>query len=124
MASTKQKKAQKFPDRLVQEIRCLIAVECRELTYKKKGLTGLQQEKYIEKAFHGTETYASHLDKCIKGQHPYFNMYEFMPLENCRDGNEERAKWGGQMLELAEQFHCSTGKSEAIMTRQICHSFS
>jgi len=107
-----KKKGQKFPDRLVQEMRCLVAVECKELTYNKKGLTGLQQEKFIEKAFHGTENFGSHLNKLLEGKHPHFNMFDFMPLENCREGNEIRAKWGGQMLELTEQFHCSTGKKE------------
>jgi len=97
------KKAQKLPDRLLQEMRCLISVEVRELTFgkKAKGMNGLQQEKFIEKAFHGTETHGSYLDKFLKGQHPHFNMFDFMPIENCR---------GGQMLESTEQFHCSTGR--------------
>ena len=113
MSSTKKKAPVKFPDRLLQEMRSLVAVECRELTYGKRGegMTGLQQEQYIEKAFHGTDMYASHLNKLIEGKHPYFQLYEFMPLENCREGNEERAKWGGQMLELTEMFHCSSGGS-------------
>jgi len=31
-------------------------------------------------------------------------------VENLREGNEERAKWGDQMLELRELFHCEPGK--------------
>ena len=72
-------------------------------------MTGLQQEAHIEKAFHGTEMYASHLRQLMEGKHPCFQLFDFMPLENCREGNEERAKYGGQMPELTELFHCSSG---------------
>jgi hypothetical protein len=54
-----------FPDYIVQEIRSLIAVLCRNQTMTGKsadGETVVGQELLMEKMFHGSEGYASHVD--------------------------------------------------------------
>jgi len=63
------KKGQKFPDRPVQELRNLVAVDCREFALQKKaeGATKLQQEQHIHKCFHGSNGYGSHLDLLLQG---------------------------------------------------------
>jgi len=77
-------------------------------------MTGLQREAYIEKAFHGAAMCSSHLNQLILGKHPCWQLFDFMPLENCGEGKEERAKWGGQLPELTEMFHCSAGDANAF----------
>lgn len=97
-----------FPDNLVQECRVTVALVCRELVYEKKstGESSLKQKELMEKTFHGTATYSSHLDEFIDGKGQFSECFVSHVMENNREGNEERgSRTSGVMLELKELFH-------------------
>jgi hypothetical protein len=96
-----------FPDYLVQEIRSLIAVLCRNKVMIGKsgdGETVGGQELLIEKMFHGSEGYASHVDLFMSGKGAFEMAFIKSELENNREGNEVRPE--GFMLELRSVLHC------------------
>jgi hypothetical protein len=98
-----------LPDRIVQEIRSLVAVQCRDLVMqdKGKGEESRSQKIIMQKVFHGSGGYSSILDALLAGKGAHAHMYITSELENNREGNEQRRN--GLTLELKEVFHCDTG---------------
>lgn len=104
-----------MPDYILQEIRDVTALHCREICMTKKA-KGADTEKQMEmhaKAFLGTEAHQSVLDLFLKGSGPYFAAFEKEKLENNRAGNEARAE-AGYMLELKELLHCDPNSRYAV----------
>ena len=96
-----------LPDPIVQEIRSLVAVLCRNHTMTGKtgdGETNLNQVLLMEKIFHGSEGYASHLELFFEGKGPFECAFTDSELENNMEGNQERAS--GKLLELRAVLHC------------------
>jgi len=56
--------------------------------------------------FHGTDGCSSVLELFIGAREPCTACFDEVPLENNREGNENRGGSGGMMLELKEIFHC------------------
>jgi len=98
--------SKRLPDKVLQELRCLLAVEGREMTMGKEGegMKGKEQDRHIERTFHGSHGYASIIDKFLDAKHPYDECFNKLPLENNREGNDQRKD--GFMYELKELLHC------------------
>ena len=80
---------------------------CRNHTMTGKsgdGETNLNQVLLMEKIFHGSEGYASHLELFFEGKGPFEGAFTESELENNMEGNEERAS--GKLLELRAVLHC------------------
>jgi hypothetical protein len=104
------------PDYIVQEIRSLVAVLCRNKTMTGKsgdGETVRGQELLMEKMFHGSEGYASHVDLFLSGKGAFEMAFIRSEMENNREGNEARS--GGFMLELRCTLHCD------LTSRYVVH---
>jgi hypothetical protein len=98
-----------LPDYIVQEIRGVIAVLCRNKTMTGKSADGETvggQELLMEKMFHGSDGYASHVDLFCSGKGLFEMAFVRSELENNRAGNESRV---GCMLELRSTLHCDLG---------------
>ena len=97
----------KLPDAIVQEIRHLLSVHCKETVYgdAADGADSKGQVKMMEKVYHGSGGYASVMDKFIKGEGEYANCFHKIPMQNNREGNEERSGTT-EMLQLMTVFHC------------------
>jgi hypothetical protein len=100
----------KFGLGLVNEFRNLLAVVCREkcMSDKATGETVGGQHLFHEKLFHGTAEHASVLDMFLAGKGDAASMYEKVPIENNREGNERRTET--YMLELRDIFTCDIGE--------------
>lgn len=100
-----------FPLVLVNEFRNLLAVVCREscMADKASGETVGGQQVFHEKLFHGSKEYSSILDKFLAGKEHAASMYHKVPVENNREGNEERTET--YMLQLKDIFTCDEGKT-------------
>jgi hypothetical protein len=72
----------------------------------KDGASG--QQALMEKAFHGSAGYASVLTNFLEGKGDAASMFKRVPIENNREGNEERT--GSHMLQLLDIFSCDEGK--------------
>jgi len=93
------------PDCVIQELRNLLALHCRELTMTKKAKgadTGNQENMHCQ-SFHGTESHQSVLDLFLQGNGPYFAAFEKVPIEVNRAGNDSRTD--GYMWELKPLLH-------------------
>ena len=103
-------KAAVFPNLLLQEMRNLVSVVCREtcMADKASGETAAGQQLLQEKVFHGSVGYASVLTNFIDGEGDGANMFSRIPIENNREGNEERK--GSHMFRLLDTFSCDEGK--------------
>ena len=99
-----------LPDGIMQEVRCVLAVHCREVSMvdNADGEKQDAQDLFCEKVFHGTEAHASVLDLLVGGKQPYYEMYDVHPIENNREGNELRTC--GDMFELKQMYHCDASK--------------
>jgi hypothetical protein len=106
------KRATEFSVHLTQEIRNLAAVLCREVCMvdKAQGETAAAQQTLIEKVFHGSAGYASVLTNILEGKGDFAFMFNRIPIENNREGNESRS--GSHMLQLLDIFSCDQGKSD------------
>jgi len=102
--------SKRLPDKVLQELRCLLAVEGREMTMGREGegLKGKEQDQHIGKTFHGSEGHASVLDKFLEGKCPHDQCFNKLPLENNREGNDKRKD--GYVHELKEILHCDPSK--------------
>jgi len=116
-----KKQGVRFPDRIIQELRNMLCAEAREMTFggrkggKVDGAKVLQQEQQTCCAFHGTEGCCSILDKFLKGHPPHAECFEERPMENNREGMEDRMKHSsGRLMELIELFHCNPGKKRKV----------
>jgi len=72
-----------LPDCIPQELRNMMAIQCRDLSMVKKA-EGADEEKQKEmhcKSFHGTESHMSVLDLMLKGNGPCFAAFEKVPVE-------------------------------------------
>jgi hypothetical protein len=99
-----------FPPLLVQEVRNPVSVISREtcMTEKGGGESVAGQQILQEKVFHGSAGYASVLTNCLEGRGTAASMYNRIPIENNREGNEERTS--SYMLRLLDIFSCDEGK--------------
>lgn len=106
-----------FPDALVQEIRALLAVHCKETVMKDKadGDKKASLADTMQKVYHGSAGYASVLDLFINAKEPYASFFNIIDIENNREGNETRVH--GVMYELNELFHCDTSTRYVIGER-------
>ena len=97
--------ARPIPDALVQELRSLMAIHCREIvmTSKGDGLETAGQEELARKVFHGTEGYASILDAMMAGKGWYAPLFQRQELEVNRQNNEYRTD--GFVMELLPMLH-------------------
>ena len=108
----------KLPDAIVQEIRHLLSVHCKETVYgdAADGADSKGQVKMMEKVYHGSGGYASVMDKFIKGEGEYANCFHKIPMQNNREGNEERSGTT-EMLQLMTVFHCDEESSYIVHER-------
>ena len=99
-----------FPDQLLQEIRVLVGVYCRDcvMTGASEGAATDKQMVVIGKSFHGSDSYASHAKLFMQGKGVFSSAFKRAPIENNREGNEARAgpDGTGEMIELHERLHC------------------
>ena len=100
-----------LPYPVMQEIRNLLAIHCREIVMvdKADGETSDGQKVLCEKVFHASAGYSSVLDLFMKGQGNYAACFIKTDIENNREGNERHAQLG-QMMELKTILHCDNGK--------------
>jgi hypothetical protein len=100
------------PDRIVQEVRNLVAVLCREtcMTDRASGESVAGQQTLQEKVFHGSTGYASLLDSCLSGKGPTESLYDHVPLQNNREGNDDSSRREGFMLQLKDIVTLEEGK--------------
>lgn len=63
------------------------------------------QELLMEKLFHGSEGYASHVELFFQGKGAFEMAFVRTEIENNVPGNERHAS-AGYMLELRSQLHC------------------
>jgi len=66
------------------------------MTDKAVGETVAGQITLQEKVFHGSSGYASLLTSCISGKGTTECLYDKLPIENNREGNDQRSN--GHML--------------------------
>lgn len=109
----------KIPDGLLQEVKALLAVRCREMCFTDRGNgeNSAGQEALLEKVFHGSEGYESLLKSFIEGSGVYVSCFNKVPIENNREGNEGRPE--AFMLELKQIFHCEEGKKSHKFTSEV-----
>lgn len=88
----------------------MVAVYCREMCFSDKagGETKSGQHLLQEKVFHGSSGYASVLETLLEGKGAYASMFDCLPIQNNREGNEHRTS--GFMLELKDIFTCDEGE--------------
>lgn len=98
-----------LPDYILQEVRNLLALHCREICMVEKagGEKASKQEHEHYMSFHGTESHMSVLDLFLKGTGLCEGVFDRTDIENNRPGNNFRASVG-YMLELKEHFHCAS----------------
>lgn len=98
-----------FPDVLLQEIRALLALDARNHVITQKGsLKTDNQLIAIEKIFSGSDGFASVVDAMIDQKGFYAHMFDKIPLEVNRQGNEYRTH--GVMYELKPMLHLQSGE--------------
>jgi hypothetical protein len=116
VGDSKMTKPSPFPSLLVQEFRNLLSVICREtcMTDKAGGESAAGQQVLQEKVFHGSAGYASVLTNCLQGKGDAASMFNRIPIENNREGNEERE--GSHMLQLLDIFSCDEGNWRAKLS--------
>lgn len=105
-----------LPDALVQEVRATIGLQCRYKLMTGKKASGEKQnaqERLIEKMFHCSEGFDSHLLLFFRGKGVYEMAFVPHQLENNREGNELRKD--GKMYELRSVLHCD------IASRYVLH---
>lgn len=95
-----------LPDAILQEVRTLLAVQCREILMATKpdGEDGEGQKDFMFKSFHGTENHQSALDLFMRGSGTCINAFDAAEIEVNRAGNESRGSHG-HMLVLKELLH-------------------
>lgn len=93
----------KVPDAVIQELRNILSLNCREILMQGKGKKKDKQALTMEKIFHGSAGYASVLKHMIEGKGIYASMFEKSDLDINREGNELRKN--GANLELKPIFH-------------------
>jgi hypothetical protein len=73
-----------LPAHVLQEMRNLVSVLCREacMSDKASGETVSGQQLVQEKCFHGSTGYASLLVNCLSGKGSTASMFSRVPLEN------------------------------------------
>ncbi len=98
-----------FPSSLVQELRSLVPVISREacMTGKASGETTQGQQLLQEQDFHGSSNYASALTNIMEGKGYAACMFNRLPIDNNREGNEHRTE--SHMLQLLDMFTCDEG---------------
>lgn len=103
---------------ILQEMRNLVSVLCREacMTDKATGETVGGQMQHQEKVFHGSTGCASLLTNCLSGKGPTASMYNRIPIESNREGNEGRHE--GHMLVLRDMLTCEEGTQYMNFSRQ------
>jgi hypothetical protein len=81
-----------FPDYLVQEIGVTVATLCREIVMSKHsdGATTEKQQEIMEELFHGSAGYQSVLDQFMHWKGSFQAMFNMLPIEINREGNELR----------------------------------
>ena len=101
----------KLPEYILQELRNLAAVHCREMIFADRA-DGEDKEGQIVllfKVFHGSAGYSSVVNTLIVGTGPYESVYFKLPIENNRaEGNENRDT---VMLQLVSLLSCDDGKN-------------
>jgi len=93
------------PDTVVQEVRNLLAVVCRDACYKNlgRGAKIAEQEKFHEDNFHGSDECGCIVETFMEAKTPYSSAFENHALPNNRVGNEKRRD---QLFELRSLLHC------------------
>ena len=87
------------------------------MTDKASGESVAGQQQLQEKVFHGSTGYASILTSCLSGKGMAESLYNRLPIENNREGNENRSN--GHMLQLKEVLSCEDGTMILpVMSRQ------
>ncbi|CAB9530662.1 unknown protein [Seminavis robusta] len=109
--------ADKLPDALLQEVRNVLATECREMVMCEKatGENVAGQHNMMSKVFHGSAGYASVVDKLLDGKGPYASVFNKLPIENNREGNDERPS--GHMLVMKDIVSCNEGAKYVAQER-------
>lgn len=102
--------AKALPDALLQELRCLLALHARDILMESKadGEKTDGQMAVMEKVYHGSNGFASVLDAMMEAKGFYGHLFQKIPLEVNRQGNEHRTN--GSMLELLPIFHLQEGE--------------
>jgi hypothetical protein len=103
-------KATTLPGVLVQEIRNLVSVMCREtvMTEKAKGEKQETQWLFHEKSFYGSPGYASCLDNMLSGKGLTASLFNRIPIENNHECIDRLTD--SHMLQLQDTFSCDEGK--------------
>ena len=102
-----------LPDALLQEVRCLLALDARNHVMTQKGsMKSESQMRMLEKIFQGSDGFASVIDAMIEQKGFYSSMFNKLPLEVNRQGNEHRTD--GFMYELKPVLHCQEGKKMIV----------
>lgn len=81
------------------------------MTDKAGGETVAGQQAFQEKLFHGSVGYASALTNYLEGKADAAFMYNRLPIENNREGNDARKS--SYMLQLQTIFSCDECKNLA-----------
>jgi hypothetical protein len=106
-----------LPEYILQEVQGLVAVVCRNMVMtggrSSEGETTSGQELLMEKAFHGSEGYSSHLDLLLQGKGIFEMAFVKSAVQNNLAGNEQNAALG-YMLELRAQLHCDISKCNVV----------
>ena len=77
------------------------------MTDKASGKSVGSQQILQEKVFHGSTGYASILSSCLSGKGTAESLYNRLPIENNREGNDNRSN--GHMLQLKDVLTCEEG---------------
>ena len=95
-----------LPDYILQEVRTLLGVQCREILMASKpdGEDGEGQKDCMFKSFHSTENHHSVLDLFLRASGYYVNALDTTEIEVNRAGNESRGSCG-HMLVLKDLLH-------------------
>ena len=83
------------------------------MSEKSEGALSAKQIDIVFKAFHGSDAYASYSEQFMKGSGVFESAFDRKPIENNRDGNDDRSSGGtgtAEMLELKELLHCRPGE--------------
>ncbi|CAB9498464.1 unknown protein [Seminavis robusta] len=103
-----------LPALVKQEVINCLATHAREIVMKSKaeGAKTEDQEKLMGKCYHGTDNHTPLLATFMAGRAPYDVCYNELPIQNNREGNENRTKLRQSfMLELKDILHCQVGSS-------------
>jgi hypothetical protein len=97
--------AKRLPDVILQELRALASVHCREICLVDcaEGNDRQGQEQIQEKVFHRSTGYSSVVDQMLSASGAYKEAFFSLPLQNNREGNEKRKEC---MLQLKTLLSC------------------